>query len=48
MTEISYSMSNFDVDYNDPQDCSGGPEVDLMYFNGHSLGFLTGPMTPGA
>ena len=42
MSDISYSMSNWDVDYNDPQGCAGGPEVDLMYFNGHLLGLLTG------
>lgn len=41
MSEISYSMSNYDVDYNSTG-CSAGPEVDLMYFNGNSLGFLTG------
>ncbi|WP_224364739.1 Ig-like domain-containing protein [Hyalangium versicolor] len=42
MSDISYSMSNYDVDYNDTQGCSGGPEVDLMSFNGHQLGQVTG------
>ncbi|HVG60443.1 MAG TPA: Ig-like domain-containing protein [Hyalangium sp.] len=42
LSDISYSMSNYDVDYNDPQGCQGGPEVDLMSFNGHRLGQLTG------
>ena len=42
MSSISYSMSNYDVDYNDPQGCPGGPEVDRMYLNGHELGILKG------
>ena len=42
MSDISYSMSNYDVDYNDPQQCKGGPEVDLMSLNGNQLGVLTG------
>ena len=42
MSEISYSMSNYDVDYTDTGTCPGGPEVDIMYFNGQSLGFLSG------
>jgi hypothetical protein len=42
MSEIKYSMSNFDVDYNDPQGCEGGPEVDNMSLNSKQLGVLTG------
>ena len=42
MSDISYRMSNYDVDYNDPQFCEEGPEVDRMYFNDHDLGILTG------
>jgi len=42
MSDITYTMTNFDVDYNDPQGCQGGPEVDIMQFNGHNLGILTG------
>ena len=42
MSDISYQMTNFDVDYNDPQSCVGGPEVDHMKFNGQFLGILTG------
>ena len=42
MHEVSYLMTNYDVDYNDPQGCPGGPEVDLMLFNGNLLGILTG------
>lgn len=42
MTDISYSMTDYDVDYNDPQGCEGGPEVDHMKFNGRFLGILTG------
>lgn len=42
MSDISYTMTNYDVDYNDPQGCAGGPEVDHMFFNGHFLGILTG------
>lgn len=42
MSDISYSMTNYDVDYNDPQGCEGGPEVDIMSLNGNNLGILTG------
>ena len=42
LSQISYLMTNYDVDYNDPQGCLGGPEVDLMQFNGKLLGILTG------
>ena len=42
MSDIRYTMTNWDVDYNDPQSCAGGPEVDHMSFNGHFLGILTG------
>ena len=42
LSQISYLMTNYDVDYNDPQGCLGGPEVDLMKFNNNSLGILTG------
>ncbi|HKF41701.1 MAG TPA: Ig-like domain-containing protein [Thermoanaerobaculia bacterium] len=42
MHKISYLMTNYDVDYNDPQGCPGGPEVDLMNFNGKLLGILAG------
>ena len=42
MSDISYQMTNLDVDYNDPQSCEGGPEVDHMKFNGRFLGILTG------
>lgn len=42
MSAISYVMTNFDVDYNDPQGCPGGPEVDLMSLNGQYMGYLSG------
>ena len=42
LSQISYLMTNYDVDYNDPQGCLGGPEVDLMRFNNNLLGILTG------
>jgi hypothetical protein len=42
LSDISYTMTNYDVDYNDPQGCWGGPEVDLMYFNGQYVGYLEG------
>ncbi len=42
MSDISYIMTNYDVDYQDPQGCTGGPEVDIMHFNSHELGVLTG------
>src|SRR4051812_20182521 len=42
MSDITYTMTNFDVDYNDPQGCTGGPEVDIMHFNNANLGILTG------
>lgn len=41
LSDISYTMTNWDVDYNSTG-CSGRPEVDLMYMNGHLLGSLTG------
>ncbi len=42
MSDISYSMTNFDVDYSNAQDCEAGPEVDIMSLNGSRLGILTG------
>lgn len=42
MKEITLKMTNFDVDYNAPQGCPGGPEVDPTFLNGKSLGILTG------
>ncbi len=35
-------LTNFDVDYNDSQDCAGGPEVDSLYVNGNYIGQLKG------
>src|SRR3972149_6942262 len=31
--DAKITMTNWDVDYNDPQSCSGGPEVDYLYVN---------------
>lgn len=42
MSEITYKMSNYDVDYNNSEGCEGGAEVDRMSFNGSELGTLTG------
>jgi hypothetical protein len=42
MSDIMYTMTNYDVDYNDPQTCEAGPEVDHMQLNGSFLGILTG------
>lgn len=41
MSDIRFTMSNYDVDYASPG-CPGGPEVDNMYLNGNLLGRLTG------
>ncbi|HHT9121832.1 MAG TPA: Ig-like domain-containing protein [Candidatus Wunengus sp. YC63] len=35
-------LSLWDVDYNDPQKCENGPEVDYLYINGNKIGQLTG------
>jgi hypothetical protein len=42
LSDITYSMNSFDVDYGDAQSCEGGAEVDAVYVNGHSLGTLNG------
>jgi hypothetical protein len=42
MSDITYSMTNWDVDYLNPACTAYGPEVDLMYFNNDMLGSLTG------
>ncbi|MEM7539584.1 MAG: Ig-like domain-containing protein, partial [Chloroflexota bacterium] len=42
MLEILLIVSAFDVDYDDPQNCPGGPEIDHVYFNDHFLGTLEG------
>jgi len=43
MSEIQYTMTNYDVDYVDTSGaCAGGPEVDVFSFNGNPLGVLTG------
>lgn len=40
ITNSKIRMTNEDVDYNDPQSCSGGPEVDYLYINGNFIGQL--------
>lgn len=42
MSDIVFTMTNYDVDYNDPQSCLGGPEVDITKINDSTLGILTG------
>jgi hypothetical protein len=42
LNDISYTMSNFDVDYSSNCSKGVGPEVDKMYFNNRYLGLLTG------
>jgi len=42
ISDAKITMTNEDVDYNDPQSCSGGPEVDYLYINGHFIGQLQG------
>lgn len=42
LSDILLTATIFDVDFRDPKDCEGGPEVDLVTFNGFPLGILTG------
>lgn len=42
MSDIQYTMSNFDVDYQGACSMGGGGEVDVMYWNDERLGILTG------
>ncbi len=42
LSDILLTADTWDVDYRDPQDCKGGPEVDPVAFNGFPLGLLTG------
>lgn len=36
--DAKIKMSNWDVDYNDPQSCAKGPEVDYLYINDTRIG----------
>ncbi len=42
MSDIRLTMTNYDVDYFDPQECEGGPEFDNADLNGKTLGILAG------
>lgn len=42
ITDAKITLTNWDVDYNDPQSCAGGPEVDYLYVNGNFVGQLQG------
>jgi hypothetical protein len=42
ISDTKITMTNQDVDYNDPQGCQGGPEVDYLYINGNFVGQLQG------
>lgn len=42
ITDTVIRLTTWDVDYNDPQGCTGGPEVDILWINGNRIGQLQG------